>query len=86
MTVNLNCFEGTTNELVSCSSKGIYKSLMHKFSDQVSLSTRHDYNDYIHDDSNHRQLSHSYSILNISYLYTLVVFTLKVYMYHRSIV
>ncbi len=85
MTLNLNCFAGT-NEHVSCSSMETYKSLMHMSLVLHKLNTKCDYTDYIRACNNPHQLSYSYHLIHLFSIYTLVVYTLNVYMYHRSIV
>lgn len=81
----LNCM-GTNYELVPCSNTDFYKSLRHMFSDLQLYYTKYDDTYYTHVSNNYHLPSHSHYIFNMITLYTLLVHTLKVYMYHRSIV
>ncbi len=74
------------NEHVSYSSMGTCNSLRHKSLDQQLLNTKYGHSDYIHDANNSHQPSYSIvSPVKLS-LYTLQVYTHKVYVYLRSIV
>lgn len=76
---------GVNSPFFVCSNTEICKSYLHKSVDLDLLNTKYDHTYCIHDDNNFHQLSGScYSFLQ-SYIYTYGVYTLKVYMYLRSI-